>query len=275
MIAAPPAASRGALAGMLLRLCLAAALPALVACARPGDLQLVPASEQPLRGPAVAQGALIWSHGINAKGGREARLAPTAAFVQRFARDGWDIFRFNRERSAENPQRTAAALVDYAAQLKRRGYARIVLAGQSAGAWISLMAAGESADIDLVIANAPAYYGTLLDGGMRYFRMNASVLYYHLERIRRGRIVVAYFEDDPFDPGGRGRATEQILSADRVEHLVIDAPPGLDGHIAGSSIAFAARYAGCLVAIAEGAPMRPEAACARRTPPPLQQATRR
>ena len=275
MIGALRAIPRARSFGLVLRACLALALPTLAACAGTADVELVPASSQVLHGPAKARGALVWSHGINPAGGSEARLAPTAAFVARFAEDGWDVFRFNRERKAEEPQRTAAALVHYVNQLKRRGYVRVVLAGQSAGGWISLMAAGQSLDVDLVIANAPAYYGTLLDGGNLYFRMNASVLYYHLEHITRGRIIVAYFADDPFDPGGRARATDQILRADGVEHLVIDDPPGLRGHIAGSSIAFAWRYADCLVAIADGAPMPPAGACSRDASPAFQQTVRR
>lgn len=272
MIGAPRAVTRSLAPRLLLRASLALALALLAACSGTSDLQLVPASPLALHGPAKARGALVWSHGINPAGGSEARLAPTAAFVARFVDDGWDVFRFNRERKAEEPQRTATALVHYVRELKRLGYRRIVLAGQSAGGWISLMAAGQSLDVDLVIANAPAYYGTLLDGGNFYFRMNASVLYYHLEHITHGRIIVSYFADDPFDPGGRARATDQILRADGVEHLVIDDPPGLHGHVAGSSMAFAWRYADCLLAIANGAPMR---ACARDALPNFQQTVSR
>jgi len=44
--------------------------------------------------------------------------------------------------------------------LKHRGYRRVVLAGQSFGAFISLIAAGHSGAVDTVIGTAPAAYGS-------------------------------------------------------------------------------------------------------------------
>jgi hypothetical protein len=51
-------------------------------------------------------------------------------------------------------------LADAAEALKHRGYRRVVLAGQSFAALISLIATGLSEAVESVIATAPAAYGS-------------------------------------------------------------------------------------------------------------------
>ena len=45
------------------------------------------------------------------------------------------------------------------AGLKHQGYRHIVFAGQSFGAFLALMAADASTDVDAVVATAPAAFG--------------------------------------------------------------------------------------------------------------------
>jgi hypothetical protein len=63
--------------------------------------------------------------------------------------------------------------------------------------------------------------------------------------------VLAFFKNDPFDPQGRSTGVEPILSQNGVAHLVIDHPDHLTGHSAGRSKAFADRFGGCLLIIAD------------------------
>src|SRR5205814_797241 len=93
-------------------------------------------------------------------------------------------------------------LVEYTAQLKRDGYKQVILSGQSFGAFLSLMAADSSSDVDGVIATAPAAYGSF-DDFYDSWRLNATRLYPLLEHVKRARIMVFYFHGDDFDPGGR------------------------------------------------------------------------
>jgi dienelactone hydrolase len=211
----------------------------------------------PLKGPKAAKGAVVWSHGINFLYGSEASGSPTPVFVTLFRDQGWDVFRLNRSRMSEVPGASTQALVATAARLKREGYARVVLAGQSGGAWLSLMAAGESDQIDAVIANAPAYYGT---DHPNYLK-NGFILYDHLDRIRRGRIMITFFKDDPYDPGGRGAKSNEILAAHRVPHLIIDRPAGFSGHLGGDTGLFMRRFGPCVLAVADDGPMPTRAGC--------------
>ena len=230
-------------------------LPRLAAA---GDVTLEPAyPATPLNEPAAATGAVIWNHGMNFLYGAEGAEAPVPVFLTLLRDAGWDVFRLLRPRIGEEPRRSAAALAATAARLKQQGYRRIVLAGQSAGAWLSLMAAGESNDIHAVIADAPAYYGT----DHPTYLKNGFVLFDHIDAIRRGRVMISYFADDPYDPGGRGSRSDALLAAHDVPHLVIDRPEGFSGHGSGNTGLFLRRFGACVLAVAGDGPMPTRAGC--------------
>lgn len=211
-----------------------------------------------LKGPQAAKGALIWNHGINSILGKEGAESPPL-FISVFRDNGWDVFRLNRARMSEEPRSTADELTRRIHKLKQQGYAKVVLAGQSGGAWISLMAAGRSEEIHAVIANAPAYYGTSAGSVRMEFPKNAAVLYDHLERIHQGRIMISFFADDAYDPGGRAAKADEILTRNGVPHLILDRPGELIGHGAGNSGLFMRRFGACVLAVAgDGAVPRGE-----------------
>jgi dienelactone hydrolase len=237
-------------------LCLfAGALPGRSAAAQ---FTLEPAYPQtPLKGPRAAAGAVIWSHGINFLYGTEGAEAPVPVFVTALRDAGFDVFRLLRPRMAEEPRTSTAELVASVARLKQEGYGKIVLAGQSGGAWLSLMAAGRSGDIYAVIANAPAWYGT----DHPTYLKNSYILLDYIEDIRHGRIMISYFKDDPYDPGGRGPKSEEILSRYQVPHLVIDQPDGFSGHSSGNRSLFLRRFGACVLAVAADGPMPTRQGC--------------
>lgn len=212
-----------------------------------------------LKGPRDAKGAVIWNHGINFLYGSEASAAPVPILMTAFRDAGWDVFRLLRPRMSEEPRGSAAEIAAAAQRLKQQGYARIVLAGQSGGAWLSLMAASRSGDVDAVIANAPAYYGT---DHPTYYK-NSFILLDYIDDIRRGRIMISYFSADPYDPGGRGAKSEEILAKHGVPHLIIDRPEGLSGHNAGNSDLFLRRFGACALAVAGDGPMPTRESCVK------------
>lgn len=217
-----------------------------------GEFRLEPAyPETPLRGTKGAQGAVIWNHGLNFFYGAEGSAAAVPPLMVLFRDNGWDVYRLLRPRISEEPRRSRDEIIAAAGRLRGEGYARIVLAGQSGGAWLALMAAAESDGIDAVIANAPAWYGTDHPTYMK----NAAILYDYLDDIRHGRIMISYFANDPFDPGGRAERSAALLSAHDVPHLVIARPDGFVGHNSGDSGLFLRRFGGCALAVAAAGPM--------------------
>jgi pimeloyl-ACP methyl ester carboxylesterase len=214
------------------------------------QIEFVPTKDvTSLLGPGQAKGAVIWSHGRSLQ--TECARAPTPAYIEAFGNAGWDAFRLNRPRSVDNLTDSGFALANAADLLKQRGYRRIVLAGQSFGAFLSLIAAARSEAVDAVIGTAPAAYGSTYSNPTGY-ELNATKLYELLATVRHARVALFFFEGDVFDPGGRGLASDKILSTRGLAHLVIDRPAGLSTHWASADPAFATQYSTCLLAFAGG-----------------------
>jgi alpha-beta hydrolase superfamily lysophospholipase len=204
---------------------------------------------RPALGPARAEGVVVWSHGRSVE--FEDSLAPTPAYIDVFVRAGWDAFRFDRMRADDTLPRSGAALAEIAEGLKREGYRRVALAGQSFGGFISLIAATRSDAIDAVIATAPAAFGTA-ETAPGVWQLNATSLYEILAEVRGAPVALAFFSGDVFDPGGRGPRARAILETRNVRHLVVDRPAGLPSHWASGTDAFAARFGACLASFALG-----------------------
>jgi pimeloyl-ACP methyl ester carboxylesterase len=227
----------------------AAAFPVEAAAAQD---QLVPAQDEAiLLGAARAQGAVIWSHGRSLQ--KECSLVPTPDYISAFRAAGWDTFRLNRPSIIDTLPDSAATLAREAEGLKHRGYRRVVLAGQSFGGFISLIAAGRSDAVDAVIATAPAAYGNAQSNPFGY-GLNATRLYDLLGAVRHARVALFFFDGDIFDPGGRAPIADEILRMRGLTHLVVDRPAGLPTHWASIGPAFASQYGPCLVAFAVGGP---------------------
>jgi pimeloyl-ACP methyl ester carboxylesterase len=234
---------------MAAALVIASAFPVEAAAAQD---QLVPAQDEAsLLGATRAQGAVIWSHGRSLQ--KECSLVPAPDYISAFGAAGWDTFRLNRPSIIDNLPDSAATLAQEAEGLKRRGYRRVVLAGQSFGGFISLIAAGRSDAADAVIATAPAAYGSGQSNPFGY-GLNATRLYDLLGAVRHARVALFFFDGDIFDPGGRAPIADEILRTRGLAHLVVDRPAGLTTHWASISPAFAAQFGPCLVAFAAGGP---------------------
>ena len=219
---------------------------------------LDPAFEGPAIGPAKAKGVIVWSHGrsINA----EDSESPSPAYLTALRDDGWDVMRFDRMSHGDTLSDSTKRLVDYTAQLKHDGYKQVVLAGQSFGAFLSLMAADSSSDVDAVVATAPAAYGSF-DDFYDSWRLNATRLYPLLERVKRARVMVFYFHGDDFDPGGRGERSRAILSQRGVGYAIVDQPAYLSGHWASSTGLFLRRYGNCIRDFANNDRLKGELPC--------------
>jgi pimeloyl-ACP methyl ester carboxylesterase len=208
-----------------------------------GAIGLDPAFSQPLLGPGQALGAVIWNHGRSIN--TEDSESPTPPYLRVLRNSRWDVFRFNRLRDGDTLTASARRLAELVSQLKHNGYRRIVLAGQSFGAFLALMAADTSDDVDAVVATSPAAFGDF-DEFYDSWRLNATRLYPLLKKIKRARVMLFYFHGDDFDPGGRGERSRAILSARHTGFSVVDQPAFLVGHWASSTGLFLRRFGSCI-----------------------------
>jgi len=214
--------------------------------------------DHPMLGPQAAKGVVIWNHGTTTYyAASDPSESAVPIFVSLLRDAGFDVYRLDRPPSGESIDASTAALLAAVQQVKSEGYRKIVLAGQSAGAWISIIAAGKTADIYAVIANAPAYYGV---DHPRY-TMNAYVLFDNLKAVQTRRVMLSFFRNDPFDPGGRGPKSAEILRGRGIDTLITDQPEGFSGHDSGNGGLFYRRFGPCVLAMAGNGPVPTRETC--------------
>lgn len=200
-----------------------------------------------MRGPQLATGLIVWSHGYMA--GKNATDSAPQSWVGRFTRLGYDLYRFDREWISDWAS-DATALATAVGKARELGYRRVVLAGQSAGAWVSLAAAMRGAKVDGVISIAAAHHGTV--DKMRDTTRARSEWQQVIKGLKPGpAIVVVNFADDAYDVGGRMADAKAAFTASGVTGLMIDDPDGFKGHGAGGESAFARKFGPCIVAFVE------------------------
>jgi hypothetical protein len=206
-------------------------------------------------GPERAAGVLVWAHG---RGRGDSRGLQPQSWTRGFNNTGFDVWRFDRHPATDDAIRAAGWLREDLAELRRRGYRRIVMAGQSRGGWNTLMVLDTPGLVDVAIAIAPAAHGET--GSANHARQldDLRALVAAAGGAGGARVAVANFRDDPFDADPGGRATLfNALGGRAGAWLFLDRPEDLPGHGAGASTAFNDRYGACLLRFATAA-----------TPPP-------
>ena len=209
-------------------------------------------------GPQKARGAVIWSHGRSIDS--EDSAVPIPPYMAVLRDGGWDTFRFNRLRDSDTFENSTRGLVEQVRSLKKQGYRRVALAGQSFGAFLALMAADVSDEVDAVVVTAPAAYGSFSEYYTSW-RDNATRLYPLLEEVKQARVMAFYFHGDDYDPGGRGERSDAILAAHGLPHVVIDQPARLTTHWAATTPEFARLFGKCMLGFLDATSVSEGAAC--------------
>jgi hypothetical protein len=221
-------------------------------------MRLVSAFPDATARPQAAKGAIVWSHGRSLD--VEDSEAPTPPWLVRLAGEGWDVFRFNRLSLSDSLPGSSRVLSGWVDELRRRGYRNVVLAGQSFGAFLSLLAASSNDGVDAVVATAPAAFGSFSDS-YETWRLNATRLYGALGSVRKARVMLFFFHGDEFDPGGRAERAGEILAARGLPHIIVDQPADLPGHGAANTGLFVRRFADCISAFVDPVRLASMASC--------------
>lgn len=194
------------------------------------------------KGPQGAAGLIVWSHGYME--GRDATASAPQGQVANFTRDGYDLYRFDRQYIRDWPG-DATALVDAVRQAKSMGYRRVILAGQSAGAWVSMAATMRGAPVDGVISVSAAHHGEVKD--MRDVSRARSDWQQVVRGIKPGpRLVVVNFANDSYDVGGRMDDAKAAFAASGVDAIVVSSPEGFTGHGAAGNNNFPRKFGACI-----------------------------
>lgn len=204
---------------------------------------LNPAPHYPIRGPVKAAGILIWSHGVLT--GSDNTRHPPQGYVNRFRDASYDVYKFDRRWPSHG--KDLGTLRSAVEAVRQAGYRRVVLAGQSAGAWLSLEAAAEGAPVDGVIAAAPARFGKDVSSARREKNRDELIPVLEAAANRDLPVAIMFFADDDYDPGGRSQQVQTVVSrATRARIMLIDGPLGITGHGGSGSSKFVLEYGACL-----------------------------
>ena len=121
------------------------------------NYSIVPDNRYFWHGPAAAVGVYVWGHGFGMMNGAgalaDARGLQPQPHVRVFNNVGFDVVRFDRDPNADARDRAAGWLEEALLNLRRRGYRRIVVGGQSRGGWNSLQMLAHAGLADAVVAN--------------------------------------------------------------------------------------------------------------------------
>lgn len=202
-------------------------------------------------GPQHARGAYVWAHG-RAAGGQDSRWSQPQPHVRAFNNTGYDVIRFDRAPETDETDAAAVWLREAIRELRAHGYRRIVVGGQSRGAWNALQALAEPGLVDAVVAIAPAAHGASGSPAWAWALEDLRQVV-AAARDRGVRVAIANFARDEFDPDPDARAAIFRSLAARVGALLfLDRPPEVAGHAAGGDSRFTLRYGPCLLEFAEG-----------------------
>jgi hypothetical protein len=210
-------------------------------------------------GPERARGVLVWAHGRDADGA-DSRGSQPQAWVRHFNNAGYDVWRFDRAPATDFTRPAGIWLRQDLAELRRRGYQRVLAAGQSRGGWNALQVLDTAGLADAAIAIAPAALANLEAPAQAQQIAALRALVGAATGAAGARVAVVNFRADPFDGLPEERAATLRGLADRAgAFLLIDRPDGIEGHGAGHSRAFTERFGACLFLFATAE--APPAAC--------------
>ena len=205
-------------------------------------------------GPDQARGVLVFAHGRGARG-VDSRGGQPQGWTRHFNNAGYDVWRFDRHPNSDEAVPAAGWLRADLAELRRRGYRHIVMAGQSRGGWNTLMVLDTPGLADVHISIAPAAHGDL--GSASHGRQLDDLrgIVAGAAGAPRARVAIANFREDNFDaePERRG-ALFRELGGRAGAFLFIDRPEQPTGHGAGGSGAFNDRFGACLLRFATATP---------------------
>ncbi len=220
---------------------------------------VTPDASVPQRGPGDAVGALVWLH--PSYGGDHPPPAPP--WTARLVAAGWDVWRLDRTGPGDPLDAGAQRLAAGSAALRARGYRRVLLVGDSRGAFIALRALASPGVADAVVLTAPAAHGRSAARRPQALADFAAAM----DAAAMGgaaRMALVLFADDAWDPDPVARAGMFRTGTARmgVAGLLVDRPSAPRGHEAAASPDFDALFGPCLAAFID--PDRfPPASCPR------------
>jgi pimeloyl-ACP methyl ester carboxylesterase len=199
----------------------------------------------PVNGPDKAVGVVIWNHGIS--GSTQSWMAPAPPVFRLIQTRGWDVIMLKRHHLAETAPgstlyRTVQRTLEEVTAVRKQGYRKVALAGQSFGGYVTLEAIDTVPDIDAAVAFAPGVRSSSAAGAL-----DPSITDRLLQSAKVGRLALVFPKHDSlFNYLERGENAQAVLSRRSVPYLLVDETGGISGHGGAVTGRFALKYGLCL-----------------------------
>jgi len=175
-------------------------------------------------------------------------VAPVAPVFRLMQARGWDVVKIARNNLGETSgekslYRAVERTIEEIAARRREGYARVVLAGQSFGGYITLDAAESSKGLHGVVAMAP---GVRAIGGAG--SLDAAVTERTIGQLSVDRLTLVFPRNDSlFGNLERGPGAARALARRKGSFLLLDEKYDILDHGGGTTGKFAVKYGLCVV----------------------------
>lgn len=190
---------------------------------------------------AMAEGALVWVHPF----ARELPAPEAPDIARLLAAGGYDLWRFDRAGGPDPLEAGAERLAAGTQALRARGYRRVVLLGESRGAFVMLVALRYPGLANAAIFAAPAAHGRSEARRPQALADFATTLE---QAVPGPRLALFLFADDAWDPDPAARAGLFRAAVQRLgtPGLLVDRPPMPTGHGGLGEPEFLAQFGACL-----------------------------
>lgn len=209
-------------------------------------------------GPQTARGILVFGHGYGGPSA-DGRSSQPPGWTRSFNNVGYDVVRFARDPGWDGQRDEVGEWLRVAlAELRKRGWKQIIVAGQSRGAYNALQTLDTPGLADVVIAASTAAFGAT--PGANHSETNLWTMF-GAAASPQARVAYIQFTGDEYTPDLEARTAlvNRRLKPGVGSLLMIDRPEGFSTHFGQTQPLFASKFGPCLLRFATDA--APPSAC--------------
>lgn len=213
------------------------------ATSSPINLRVAPAFQAKNTGPNAAKGAIYYFGGHSVEAPTPEDDDIVQPYLISLNKRGWDVFRANppiKYRQNRYRQALADSLNAVSTDARNKGYNKVILAGQSFGAW-NILAASNAAQFDKFISIAPASFGTAKKYGGPSWEDDMKGMIPLAQSSRVPGVLITFKDDEFYTP----RVADAVSAVSYPRVTVLDRPSGFVGHGSAWLQAFDFVYTDC------------------------------
>ena len=214
-------------------------------------------TDLPEYGPRMAKGLILWNHGQDGAG-RATWHRGAPPIIRLFADDGWDVVLLQRNERCQGswPRKGGEYVANLRSQVelaKKRGYRKILVAGQSFGAGTALGVGETVGSIDGVLAFALSHGRGACRAGYsaEAIKFHQREIEYAIDRNTVPRVLISMGKNDHCEGHTFTPMISSALAQKELAYIHFDESMEIPGHSAATTREFSRLYGKCVKAFFE------------------------